>query len=232
MCGRYTLRARLNELLAFFAAESQLDWLPRFNIAPTQPVAVVRLVTASGVGNSCVRELALLRWGLVPRWADDPAVGNRLINARAETIAEKPSFREAFQKRRCLVLADGFYEWRTSGRDKQPYFIRRKDDRPFAFAGLWERWTKADRPLETCTIITTEPNALMAGLHDRMPVILPNDAARRWLELDGSDLRTVQPLLVPYPHDDLEAYPVDTLVNSPKHDRPECIAPLKSLLDP
>lgn len=223
MCGRYTLRTHLNQLLQLYAAKSQVEWKPRYNIAPTQQVAAVR-----SLPDSTSRELVLLRWGLVPAWADDLKIGSRMINARAETLAEKPSFKTALRRRRCLVLADGFYEWRTEGQSKQPFCIRMKDARPFAFAGLWERWTKSGSPIETCTIITTNANTLMSELHDRMPVILSPAAADVWLDQEIEQPELLLSLLGPYPDDEMEAYPVSTLVNSPKNESSECIVPIAS----
>lgn len=192
---------------------------PRFNIAPTQPVAVVRF----GPG---ARQLARLTWGLVPSWARDASIGSRLINARAESVADKPAFRTAFRRRRCLVVADGFYEWRRSGAKKQPFFIRLRDDRPFGFAGLWESWEGADHSsLETCTIITTGPNELMKPIHDRMPVILASDAYERWLDPAVQEPEQLAPLLRSYPSDAMLALPVGTHVNNPRNDDPECIVP-------
>ena len=221
MCGRYTLRTRLNRLLQIYAAESEAELEPRYNIAPTQEVAAVRTLS-----DSTSRELVLLHWGLIPAWAEDPKIGNRMINARAETVAEKPSFRNALKHRRCLVVADGFYEWRKQGKTKQPYFIRMKDERPFAFAGLWERWKKPNLTIESCTIITTSANKLMSDLHDRMPVILSQNDIAIWLDQKIDQPEPLLPLLDPYPDDEMAAYPVSTLVNSPKNESGECVAPL------
>jgi putative SOS response-associated peptidase YedK len=178
------------------------------------------------------RELAWLRWGLVPSWAKDPSIGNRLINARAETVAEKPAFRTALRRRRCLVVADGFYEWQRSGRAKDPYFIRMRDDRPFAFAGLWESWEGPDHSvLETCTILTTEPNELVRPIHDRMPVILPPEVYACWLDTSIQDPGRLSQLLVAYASEPMEAYCVGSLVNSPAHDVPLCIERAKPRRD-
>ena len=178
MCGRFTLSAPSEDLSSIFNVEVEA-LAPRYNIAPTQMVSAVRVVGGK-------RHLALLRWGLVPSWAKDPKVGARLINARAETVAEKPSFRSAFRRRRCLIVADGFFEWQKAKPRKQPFHIACTDGRPFAMAGLWEFWSKGDVSMESCTIITTAPNELMATLHNRMPVILPpTDYAQR---LDASPL--------------------------------------------
>jgi putative SOS response-associated peptidase YedK len=196
---------------------------PRFNIAPTQAVAAVRRVPES---SEPARQLVLLRWGLVPSWAKDPKIGNSLINARAESVAAKPAFRTAFRRRRCLVVADGFYEWQRTGTKKQPYFIRLADDRPFAFAGLWEFWEGPDHSaLESCTLITTSANELMAPIHDRMPVILSPDDYDRWLDPAIQKPDQLQPLLRPYPSGEMLAYPVSTHVNNPRNEDAECIAP-------
>jgi putative SOS response-associated peptidase YedK len=220
MCGRYTLRAQLNRLLQIFAAEGAVDWRPRYNIAPSQSVLVIR-----SKGRDLQRELLALQWGLIPSWATDPAIGNRMINARAETLAEKPAFRQALAHRRCLVLADGFYEWKLQGKTRQPYFIQMADERPFAFAGLWDCWNKATPAIESCTIITTSPNELLAGIHDRMPVILTEDAIARWLDPAVQTTDALTSLLVPYAAEEMKAHAVDTLVNSPQNDTPGCIEP-------
>ena len=197
---------------------------PRFNIAPSQPVAAVR-VTAE----QPERRLAMFRWGLIPSWAKDPAIGNRLINARGESVAEKPSFRNAFRRRRCLVLADGYYEWEKRGTKgkKQPYYFTVQDGEPFALAGLWERWHDADdHLLETCTIITTAANETARAIHDRMPVILNAADYDLWLDHDVSDAERLKPLLRPFPAELMAAYPVDTTVNNPRNETPECVARL------
>ena len=224
MCGRFTLRAPASLVADQFALLDVAPFEPRYNIAPTQPVAVVR---RAGVEASTPRELVWLRWGLVPSWARDPTIGNPLINARAETAAEKPAFRAAMRRRRCLVVADGFYEWQRTGSRKQPYFIRMRDDRPFAFAGLWESWEGADHSaLETCAILTTDPNDLMRPIHDRMPVILSANDYGRWLDPAIEKPDQVAALLRPYASDGMIAYPVSPHVNSPAHDDPQCIEPV------
>ena len=214
MCGRFTLRARLNDLLAEIGLQEALEYAARYNIAPTQQAPIV-------IGGHA----KLAKWGLVPTWAKDTKIGNNLINARADGVADKPSFRHAFKRGRCLVLADGFYEWQKLGKAKQPYFIHRKDNRPFAFAGLSERWSKGETPLDTFTIITTEPNALMSPIHDRMPVILPTEAYGRWLDPEFQDKTELLSLLCPLAGDFLIAEPVSTLVNSPKNDVAQCVEP-------
>jgi putative SOS response-associated peptidase YedK len=235
MCGRYTLTAPVAEMARLFGFSDRPNLDARFNIAPTQPIAVIR--PAAGKG----RELALVRWGLVPPWADDPAIGSRMINARGESVAEKASFRNAFRKRRCLVPADGFYEWRqpsgsdgaktAKGAKKQPYRIVRRDRQPFAFAGLWEVWhgpkggNRIEPPLETATIITTTANAVLKPLHDRMPVILDPADYALWLDPDAP-AEAAESLLRPCPEDWLEIYPVSTQVNSVRNQDESCIAPL------
>jgi putative SOS response-associated peptidase YedK len=226
MCGRFTLRTPATVLtqqllLDLGVEETPVDWEPRYNIAPTQSVAAVREVEKG------LRQFDLLRWGLIPSWAKDPSIGNRTINARAETVAEKPSFRSAFRRRRCLVLADGYFEWRKEGAKKQPYYIRLQDERPFAFAGLWERWTPGDpeSTLETCTLITTDANELTREIHDRMPVILSPADYAQWLDPGLDDAKRLLPLLRPFETGPMIATPVSTRVNNPKHDAPDCVEP-------
>ena len=224
MCGRYTLRVSPAELAEIFAVLNSIEWSPRYNVAPTQIVPAVRPVRESSG-----RELALVRWGLIPSWADDPKIGSGLINARAESVATKPAFRSALRKKRCLIPADGFYEWKAipSQKTKQPYLITVKDQPVFAFAGLWEHWTSPEgQRLDTCTIITTDANELMSSVHDRMPVILDRTDYDRWLNRDCQDPQEVLPLLKPFPSDRMQLVPVSTLVNSPRNDVPECVVPV------
>jgi putative SOS response-associated peptidase YedK len=219
MCGRYTLKAQPDALAEHFGLDEVPDLLPRYNVAPTQDVPAVRLA-GEGPGRSWAR----LRWGLVPSWADDPAIGNKMINARAETVAEKPAYRDPFRKRRCLIPADGFYEWAGSGRAKTPWYFTLADGGPFAFAGLWAEWSKAAEPVRSCTMLTTEANGVVSPVHARMPVVLyPGDYAR-WLDPRSrpDDLR---PLLEPYPDELMVGRPVGRAVNDPRHDGPDCIAP-------
>jgi putative SOS response-associated peptidase YedK len=223
VCGRYTLRAPGKLVADLFGLAGEPALTPRYNIAPTQPVPVIRVLRANPATRE--RELVPLRWGLVPPWADDPAIGNRLINARAETVAGKPSFRAAFKYRRCLVPADGFYEWRKEGGKKQPLYVRRKDGRPFAFAGLWERWERAGEVIESCAIITTGANDLMGEFHDRMPVILRPEDYDLWLDPVVQEPKLVEPLLKPCPGDELEAYPLSRLVNDARTEDPRCVEP-------
>ncbi|MBC7855638.1 MAG: SOS response-associated peptidase [Pirellulaceae bacterium] len=220
MCGRFTLRTSPQKLLEDFGV-SFPEFTPRYNIAPTQLVFALR-AGPSGDG----RHAAALRWGLVPSWAKDVKSGARSINARAETVAEKPMFRAAFKRRRCLVLADGYYEWRTSGKEKQPYHFRYQDQRPFAFAGLWEAWRGPegnDPPLETCTIITTAARGIAATLHERMPVIIPSRQYDVWLDPKELDPSQAEALLHPLHQDDVVPIAVSRLVNSVKNDRAECL---------
>ncbi len=169
------------------------------------------------------RELALLRWGLIPAWADDPSLGDRLANARSETAATKPAFSQALRSRRCLVVADGFYEWRRTDGRKQPYFVGLQSDRPFGLAGPWERWEKGGEPVESCTILTTDANELMRPIHERMPVILPPDQYGLWLDPRCQDTDKLAKLLRPYPSKDMLAYRVSTVVNDPRNDMPQCV---------
>ena len=224
MCGRFTLRVPTSAIVEHFALLGKMPLLaPRYNIAPTQPVAVVRL---DGRATTPRRELASLRWGLIPHWAKDPSIGARMINARAETVAEKPAYKAALRRRRCLVPADGFYEWRKDRNRKQPYFISLHDDRLFAFAGLWESWEGADHSyIESCTLLTTEPNELIRPIHDRMPVILSRNAYDLWLDPAVQDAARLTPLLCPCPAEGMQARAVGTLVNSPRNDSPACISP-------
>ncbi|UCC64227.1 MAG: SOS response-associated peptidase [Anaerolineae bacterium] len=220
MCGRFTLFVDPKDLMeAFPGFTVPLDWTPRYNIAPSQPIAVIP--------NNGQNQIEFYRWGLIPSWAKDPSIGNRMINARAETVAEKPSFRGAYRRRRCLVLADGFYEWRKEpGRAKTPMYIRLKSGQPFAFAGLWEAWRAPDdQTILSCNIITTAPNSLVAQIHNRMPVILEPDAYDLWLDPAEQSPDRLDAWLRPYPASQMTAYPVSRLVNSPGNDSPDCILP-------
>lgn len=221
MCGRFSLRTSGAVLAEQFQLAEVPAVEPHYNIAPTQPVAVVR---AAPTGE---RELQVLRWGLIPSWAKDPSMGARLINARAETVAEKPAFRAAFKQRRCLVLADGFYEWQPTGagRQKQPFYFHMEDGKPFAFAGLWESWPGPDGPVETCTILTTDANSVVAPVHARMPLILPPDAYTLWLDPTVQAAEPLQALFQPYPAPAMTGYPVSRHVNSVDNDDPQCVAP-------
>jgi putative SOS response-associated peptidase YedK len=225
MCGRFTLTLTGEQLaLAFPWLGIAADLTPRYNIAPSQMVAVVP--------NRHERQLERFRWGLIPFWAKDPAIGNRMINARAETLAEKPSFRSAYSRRRCLVLADGFYEWqsRPGQKRKTPFYIRLASQDPFGFAGLWDSWRSPDGSrIESCTIITTRPNELLAPIHNRMPVVLHPEAYSQWLDPAELPPSALQPLLRPYPASEMIAFPVSTVVNDPRNDVEECTIPCTEL---
>lgn len=239
MCARYTLKTSATVLAELFDLDEVPDLAPRYNIAPTQ--AVPGVVERGGR-----RELRMFRWGLIPSWAKDMSIGQKLINARAETLAEKPSFRSAFKRRRCLLPADGFFEWTEvdpaqpdpnlglAGRSlpsakpyKQPFHIRLRSGEPFAFAGLFEVWdTPEAGPLETCAIITTEPNELLGKVHNRMPAILAREDYGPWLNNEAQSPDPLLPLLAPYPADPMEMVPVTRLMSNPRFDDPVCVAPL------
>jgi len=221
MCGRFTLTvdpADLAEAFPDFTFPGQLT--PRYNIAPTQPVLAL---PNDGTGKA-----DFFVWGLIPSWAKDPTIGSHLINARAETLSEKPSFRAAYKYRRCLIPSNGFYEWqaRPGTKVKVPHFIHLKSGTVFAFAGLWEEWFAPDgSQVKSATIVTTAPNSLMETIHNRMPVIIPPESYMNWLDPAPKPTGSLQSLLVPYPGDKMQAYPVSMLVNSPANDNPNCIIP-------
>ena len=228
MCGRYTLRHSREEIARAFELLEMPDLSPRYNIAPTQSVAVVRLAPADGLSAELpagkpLRQLTFMHWGLVPSWAEDPSIGSRMINARAESIDTKPAFRTAFRQRRCLIVADGFFEWQKQGRRKQPYYIHRRDGQLFGIAGLWERWQRGELTIESCSIITTTANAVVSPLHDRMPVILDPSDFEQWLDPAIDEPERLKPLLRPYPAAGMEAEPVSSRVNSPQYDGPKCV---------
>ena len=219
MCGRYTLKTPIDVLVEHFGIEEYPSSLvPSYNIAPTQEVAAV-------VEEDEKRKLEAFRWGLIPSWAKDPAIGNKMINSRAETVSEKPSFRSAFKKRRCLIVADGFYEWQKTDDGKQPYHFKIKDSSPFAFAGLWETWDKEGEEIRSCSIITTDANDLMSEIHHRMPVILPPENYGAWLDPGFEEKEALMDLLRPYPSDRMEAYPVSRRVNRPSNNEPSVVEP-------
>lgn len=222
MCGRYTLRTPKDRIKREFQLQEEPSVEARFNIAPTQNILAVRQ-GADG------REATELKWGLIPSWAKDAAMGARLINARSETVTEKPSFREAFKRRRCIIPADGIYEWRRDEGRKQPFFFRMRDDRVFGFAGLWDRWRDEEGEIiESCTILTTEANEVFRTVHDRMPVILHPDAYDEWLGDDVRGVEALKELLHPYPSSEMVAYPVSTRVNSPQTQGEDFIRQLKT----
>lgn len=222
MCGRFTLTidpAQLQEAFPWAVIPNEIH--PRFNIAPSQPVAVIPNTGDYGI--------SMYKWGLIPSWSKDPSIGDRMINARAESLAEKPSFRNAYRRRRCLILADGFYEWKQNPltKSKQPFYIRLKNNQPFAFAGLWELWNSPNgSEIHSCTIITTQPNSLIQSIHNRMPVILPPDAYKQWITPADVPATELGELLIPYPALEMIAYPVSKLVNSPQFDSADLIKPI------
>ncbi len=219
MCGRYTLSQQPEILAEIFSLNTVPEIEPRYNIAPTQKVAVVLQTTDTGSP-----QMQRLRWGLIPSWAKDLSIGAKLINARSETVTEKPSFRSAFKHRRCLIIADGFYEWQRQERKKQPFYFRLQDRQPFAFAGLWEKWKSPEgEEIASCTILTTQANELLQPIHDRMPVILQRAYYNLWLDPHSQSPEPLQQILNPYPPDAMTAYPVSTLVNSTANDRAECV---------
>jgi putative SOS response-associated peptidase YedK len=220
MCGRFTLRAAPQELAQEFDLFDWPELTARYNIAPTQAVPVVRL---SADGKQ--REAVLMRWGLIPSWATDPKIGNRMINARADSVAVKPAFRAAFKRRRCLVPADGFFEWQKGATPKKPFHIHLASGRPFAMAGLWEQWGHDSDSLQSFTIITTDANDQLKALHDRMPVILEKKDYDAWLNPGDSGPQAMS-LLKPFTAEPLELTTVDTWVNSPQHDDPRCVTPI------
>lgn len=222
MCGRFTLTVDAHQIReAFPWITLDHDIQPRFNIAPSQPIAVV--------ANDGLKTIDYYQWGLIPSWAKDASIGYKMINARGETVEQKPSFRNAFRRRRCLILADGFYEWskETGSKSKQPIFIKMQDEKPFAFAGLWEFWQSPDgSDIRSCTIITTEPNELVKQYHNRMPVILTEFDYDLWLQTGETDQEQLKNLLKPYNPEKMEAYAVSKVVNNPANDTRECILPL------
>lgn len=221
MCGRFTLRAAPEQLADQFDLPEVPPLAPRYNIAPTQPIAAVRENPDSGK-----REFTFFNWGLIPFWADDPAIGSRMINARAETAADKPSFRAAFKYRRCIVPADGFYEWQKRKDGKQPHLIGLADSRVFGFAGLWEHWERDGSVIESCTLLTTEPNELLSSIHNRMPVILQSEDYAEWLARDVQEVETLRHLLRSFPAEQMVAVPVSTVVNNPRNEDPACVVPI------
>jgi putative SOS response-associated peptidase YedK len=222
MCGRFTLYQSVEALAQNFQIEKLTDIEPKYNIAPTQMVATVLYNSETNK-----RELQQLRWGLIPSWAKDMGIGAKLINARSETVTEKPAFRSAFKRRRCLVVADGFYEWQQQGSKKQPFYFHLLEKKTFGFAGLWEQWESPEGDkISSCTILTTKANELVQPIHDRMPVILQQEDYDTWLNPLVQTPEILQPLLHPYPSEQMIAYPVSTLVNSPKHNNPECVKPI------
>jgi putative SOS response-associated peptidase YedK len=224
MCGRYKLSRRKQLVEEYFDTDSGVeDWVPRYNIAPTQPVAVIRQNPRKPV-----RELSLMRWGLIPSWAKDSSVAASMINARSETASTKPAFRDALKVRRCLIPADGFYEWSRMGKAKQPYCFEVNGGELFAFAGIWDRWKDASgKAVETFAILTTTPNAVTSAVHDRMPVILDPDCYDLWFDPGMKDVTTASELLKPCDARPMRCYPVSSRVNSVVNDDEACTAPVE-----
>ena len=221
MCGRYIRTTPMEEFAKLFNAEGHPECWPSYNIPPSTKVLVARNTPEGG------RELAALKWGLVPAWSDEPKTEYSTINARAETVAQKPTFRSAFRHRRCLIATDGFYEWHPQpDGHKQPYFIYLKDHAPFAFAGIWEHWERDGKTLDSCSIIVTAANSLMHPIHERMPVILPPERYDHWMDPSVNEPETLLPLLSPYPADQMAMYKVKTTVNSPRNEGPDLIEPV------
>ena len=219
MCGRYTLTSAPEALRALFGYEEQPNFPPRYNIAPTQPIAIVRLVDGK-------RHFALVRWGLLPSWVKDPKTLTLLINARGELAAEKPAFRAAMKRRRCLIPADGFYEWQATGDRKRPFYVHAKSGKPLAFAGLWETWMGPNgEELETAAIVTTTANRTLKPIHERMPVIVPPEAFDFWLDGASVDATTAAALIAPAPDNLLEAFEISTAVNRTANDNPNLLEP-------
>src|SRR5246127_1640558 len=224
MCGRYRLSRRKQILEEHFdSVAGTEDWNPRYNIAPTQLVPIIRQNPKEPI-----RELSLFRWGLVPRWAKDSSVAAKMINARSETASTNPAFSDALKFRRCLVLADGFYEWQKTGKVKQPYCFEINDGELFAFAGIWDRWNEASsKPLETCSILTTNPNAVTSSVHDRMPVILDPDSYDLWLDPGMQNVAAISELLKPHDASQMRSFPVSTRINRVSNDDEECSRPVE-----
>src|ERR1039458_4683360 len=225
MCGRFRLSRRKQIVEEHFSVSGKQEWDPRYNIAPTQPVVVIRQNPKEPI-----RELSLVRWGLIPSWAKDQSVAARMINARSETAATKPAFRDSLKFRRCLIPADAFYEWSRTGKTKQPYCLEVNEGEGFAFAGLWDGWKDANGNwVKTCSILTTTPNAVTAPVHDRMPVILDSDSYDLWLDPGMNDGATASELLQPYDARLMRCFPVSTRINHVVNDDPECSRPVKTM---
>ncbi|HEY3222854.1 MAG TPA: SOS response-associated peptidase [Pseudolabrys sp.] len=219
MCGRYAVTSAPEAIRTLFGYAEQPDFPPRYNVAPTQPIAIVRMVDGR-------RQFALVRWGLLPSWVQDPKNFSLLINARGESVMDKPAFKAAMKYRRCLVPANGFYDWKASATRRQPYYVRAKSRQPLAFAGLWETWTGPNgEELETAAIVTTRANRALADIHDRMPVIVPPDAFDLWLNCNAVDAETAGTLIAPAPEDLLEAYEVSSAVNRTANDHAQLVEP-------
>jgi putative SOS response-associated peptidase YedK len=226
MCGRYAITSAPEAIRALFRYDERPNFPPRYNVAPTQPIPIVRL-------NEGKREFALVRWGLIPSWVKDPKTFSLLINARGESVIDKPAFRAAMRRRRCLIPADGFYEWKPVGERKRPYFVRLKSGRPLAFAGLWETWTGPNgEEMDSAAIVTTNANRALAAIHERMPVIVPPEAFDLWLDCGKVDAPTAAALIAPAPEGLLDVYEVSTAVNRVANDDARLVAPLAAPTEP
>ncbi|MBE9169539.1 SOS response-associated peptidase [Pleurocapsales cyanobacterium LEGE 06147] len=222
MCGRFSLTQSTATIAQTFQIAEVPTLTPRYNIAPTQSIA-----TLNRPDKGTPRQFQWMRWGLIPSWAKDVKIGNRLINARVETVTEKPSFRDSLKHKRCLILADGFYEWQKLENRKQPYYFQLKNSKPFAFAGLWSQWQpERGEAILSCTIITTTANELVQSVHERMPIILSPEVYDRWLDPELTHPESILDLLKPYASEKMQAIPVSSLVNNPANDRPECVQQL------
>jgi putative SOS response-associated peptidase YedK len=221
MCGRYRLSRRKELIAEYFETDNEVDWEPRYNIAPSQPVGIIRQDPARPR-----RQFTLARWGLIPSWASDAGIGLKTINARPETVASKPAFRDAFMSRRCLLPADGFFEWQRNGKEKQPFHFGMQDDCLFAFAGLWDRWQDPDGAvIESCSILTTNANSLLAGIHDRMPVILRPAHYDLWLDPGFKNVKALGELLAPFDAAKMRSFPVSSRINAVANEDPDCVLP-------
>lgn len=226
MCGRYTLTASPEALRALLRYDERPNFPPRYNVAPTQPIAIVRIVEGR-------RQFALARWGFLPSWVKDPKTFSLLINARGETVRDKPAYQAAMKRRRCLIPADGFYEWQAGGEGKRPFYVRARSGAPLAFAGLWETWTGPNgEEVDTAVIVTTRANKTLGDIHERMPVIVPPEAFDLWLNATDADATAAAALMVPAPENLLEAYAIPTTVNRTANDHPKLIEPLGVTLSP
>jgi putative SOS response-associated peptidase YedK len=226
MCGRYAITSAPEAIRALFRYDERPNFPPRYNVAPTQPIPIVRL-------NEGKREFALVRWGLIPSWVNNPKTFSLLINARGESVIDKPAFRAAMRRRRCLIPADGFYEWKPVGERKRPYFVRLKSGRPLAFAGLWETWTGPNgEEMDSAAIVTTNANRALAAIHERMPVIVPPEAFDLWLDCGKVDAPTAAALIAPAPEGLLDVYEVSTAVNRVANDDARLVAPLAAPTEP
>ena len=225
MCGRYAITTAPEAIRRLFGYVEQPNFPPRYNVAPTQPIPIVRMADGK-------RQYALMRWGLIPSWAKDPRSFSLLINARGESVLDKPAFRNAMKRRRCLIPADGFFEWKNEGKFRRPFYIRPKSQQPMALAGLWETWTGPNgEEMDTAVIVTTQANRMLSALHDRMPVVVPPEAFDFWLDCDNVDATSATALMTPAPDNALEMHEVSAAVNKAANDTPELIEPATNTVE-